>query len=225
MTLLESMRKMTVRVGRRGRKGLMAMAVVALFVLNLSSALAAGGDSAWIGDRVWKDEDGLGNQNEDIFSGEPEPGLNGVGVYLYDFEPSTCGEDGFLEMTTTEPGASQDPDDWPDGIYNFDMGSRGTDDYWVCVDESTLPTGQWTLTTGSNPQQVAYTGDDDFSVDFGYDVLASPAGPGPGGDAEPTAVTLASFMASPASEGVSPWPWLPILATLTASGALWIRRR
>ncbi len=213
---------MTAWLGQKGRKSLMAMAVVALFVLNLNGALAAGDDSIWLGDRVWKDEDGLGNQNEDIFSGEPEPGLDGVKVYLYDFEPSTCGEDGFLEMTTTGPGTSQDPDDWPDGIYNFDMSSRGTDDYWVCMDESTLPPTScgWYLTTESNPQKVTYAGDDNFSIDFGYEPLACPAGP------DPTAVTLSSFVASSASRGASlPWPGLAVLAMLAAGGAFWIRRQ
>ena len=114
-----------------------------------------------IGDRVWHDQDGYGDQNG------AEPGLNGVDVYLYNFDPGPDGGPGYLYKTTTISGTSQAPDGYDDGIYGFDMSALPTGDYWVWVDESTL-TGQWTLTTGSNPQKVTYTGGDDFSIDFGF---------------------------------------------------------
>jgi len=171
----------------------MALAIIALFIPNLSGAWA-GGDDAWqdptsattllslsasIGDRVWHDESGNGDQNENCIGSicVPEPGLNGVEVHLYRdngdgvFDRNT---DTFLGWTTTSSGSSQDPDGWLDGIYDFEIGPG---DYWVWVDENTLPTGDWTLTSGSNPQKVTYTGDNDFSIDFGYEPLASPAPP------------------------------------------------
>ncbi|MBM3150336.1 MAG: hypothetical protein FJZ88_10000, partial [Chloroflexi bacterium] len=58
MTLLEGMGKMAAWLGQRGRKGLMALIVAALFLLNLNVALAAG--SASIGGYVWYDDDGDG---------------------------------------------------------------------------------------------------------------------------------------------------------------------
>ncbi len=91
-----------------------------------------------IGDRVWHDQDGYGDQNG------AEPGLNGVDVYLYNFDPGPDGGPGYLYKTTTISGTSQAPDGYDDGIYGFDMSALPTGDYWVWVDESTL-TGQWTL--------------------------------------------------------------------------------
>jgi len=167
----------------------MAIAIAALFILNLSGAWAAGDDHAWqgsattlpsppvlIGDRVWHDENGQGDQNENCIGPLclPEPGLNGVQVYLYRdngdwvFDRHT---DTFLDWTTTTSGPSQDPDGWDDGIYDFEIGPGN---YWVWVDESTLPTGDWTLTASSNPRKVTYTGHDDFSIDFGYEPVAYP---------------------------------------------------
>ncbi len=177
-----------------------------------------------IGDRVWKDESGNGDQNADLFSGDPEPGFNDVDVYLYDYQPSTCGEDGYLEMTTTISGTSQTPAGFPDGIYGFDMSSRGTGEYWVCVDESTLPSAgegmHWARTTGihttgDNPQKVTYTGSDDFSIDFGYVA-----------EVDPTAVTLSSFTAKPSAGGsVSRlWPGLAGLTVLAAGSLFWTKR-
>ncbi len=173
-----------------------------------------------IGDRVWHDESGNGDQNANF--GVDEPGFNDVDVYLYDYQPTTCGEAGYLAMTTTISGTSQTPDGWPDGIYGFNMDSLGlgTGTYWVCVDEGTLPYQQygWDLTPGSsNPRMVSYTtGTDDFSIDFGYE----PSGP-------PTAVTLSSFTAKPSAGGpVSRlWPGLVGLTALAASSLFWTKRR
>jgi hypothetical protein len=179
-----------------------------------------------IGDRVWHDESGGGDQNNSIFPPyDPEPGFNDVDVYLYDYQPSTCGEDGYLAMTTTISGTSQTPDDWPNGIYGFDMTLHGTGDYWVCVDESTLPSAgegmHWKRTsgihtTGDNPQKVTYTGSDDFSIDFGYEK-----------EADPTAVTLSTFAAKPgAGSSVSPlWLGVAGLTGLVAGSLFWVKRR
>jgi hypothetical protein len=176
-----------------------------------------------IGDRVWHDEDGYGDQNENCVGSicVPEPGLNDVDIYLYDFAPGTCGAAGYLHRTSTISGTSQTPDGFPDGIYGFDMHSLGlgTGTYWVCVDESTLPpaTYGWDSTTGNNPQQVSYTaGTDDFSIDFGYE-------PGSG----PTVVAL-SFFAAKSSAGGSAsglWPGLVGLAVVAAGSLFWAKRR
>lgn len=179
VTLLAGGGEMMARLGPRGRMSLTAITVVALLFLNLNGALAAGGDLVLVGDRVWHDESGQGDQNENCVGPicVPEPGLNGVAVYLYKdngdwvFDRHT---DTFLDWTTTRVGASQDPDGWLDGIYEFEVGPGA---YWVWVDESTLPSGQWTLTTGNNPREVHYTGGDDFSADFGYEPLAFPVQP------------------------------------------------
>ncbi|MBM4467882.1 MAG: hypothetical protein FJ014_20425, partial [Chloroflexi bacterium] len=72
---MERMGKMTVQLGQKGRKSLMAIAVLALFTLSLNVALAAG--SASIGGYVWYDDDGDG-----VFD-QSEGGLEGVTVYLY----------------------------------------------------------------------------------------------------------------------------------------------
>jgi len=179
-----------------------------------------------LGDRVWHDESGNGDQNENF--GVPEPGFNGVAVYLYssdgdeNFEPG--GEDALLYSTTTISGTSQTPDGWPDGIYGFDMTDLGPGEYWVWVDESTLPSpGEgmvWARTTGihttgDNPQKVTYTGGDIFSFDFGYVA-----------ESTPTAVTLSSFAArSSAGGAVSPL-WLGMAGLMLASGSLfWKKRR
>jgi uncharacterized repeat protein (TIGR01451 family) len=124
-----------------------------------------------LGDRVWHDQDGYGDQNG------TEPGFNDVHVYLYkdngdgNFDRLT---ETFWYSTTTMSGTSRQPDGYPDGIYGFDMSVPGAGDYWVWVDESTLPTGQWTLTTASNPLKVEdYASGDIFTFDFGYVALGS----------------------------------------------------
>ena len=86
-------------------------------------------------------------------------------------------------MRTTGSGTSQTPEGYTDGIYIFDMADLGypPGDYWVCVDESTLPNPPdgmiWARTTGphttgDNPQKVTYEGNDIFSIDFGYTAVA-----------------------------------------------------
>ena len=42
-----------------------------------------------IGDRVWHDETGQGDQGINPFTSQPEPGFNDVHVYLYDYPPTT----------------------------------------------------------------------------------------------------------------------------------------
>ena len=171
--------------------------------------------AAEIGDRVWHDESGAGDQNANF--GVDEPGFDGVDVYLYGSQPTVCGETGYLESTTTQSGTSQTPDGFPDGIYGFVMGAYPTGTYWVCVDESTLPDPgpglTWASTTGGNTQQVTYTGVDDFSFDFGYVA-----------EAETTAVTLSAFSVSP---GVDLVKVLAVAAVpvLVMIGGFWAKRR
>ncbi len=168
-----------------------------------------------IGDRVWHDENDDGAQTGTF----DQKGLNGVDVYLYDFNPSSCGMSGYLYKTTTISGTSQTPAGFPNGIYGFDMSSSPTGDYWVCVDESTLPSPglnmQWARTT-ANPQQVTYTGGDNFSIDFGY--IA---------ESIPTAVTLSSFAARSSAGGSASGLWLGLagLTVLAAGSLLWAKRR
>jgi hypothetical protein len=196
---------------------------------TITTTLEAGeSDLSWdaglhlcaIGDRVWHDESGNGDQNEN--SGVPEPGFNDVHVYLYASEPITCGASGYLTHTITTSGTSQMPDGWPDGIYIFDMDSLGlgTGTYWVCVDESTLPSpgvGMVWIRTTDNPQQVNYTaGTDDFSFDFGYVA-----------EGGPTAVTLSSWAARPGEGGLASrlWSGLVGLAVVAAGSLFWAKRR
>jgi hypothetical protein len=178
-----------------------------------------------IGDRVWHDEDKSTDQYN-VLPDYKEPGFNGVDVYLYgSTPPATCGQTGYLAMTTTISGTSQDPPDFPDGIYLFDMETLGLGpgEYWVCVDESTLPPvpvgkDRWALTTVAkgNPQQVPYNGTDDFSFDFGYVA-----------EGGPTAVTLSSLAARPGGGGSASRLWLGLagLAVVVAGSLFWTKRR
>jgi uncharacterized repeat protein (TIGR01451 family) len=174
-----------------------------------------------IGDRVWNDEDGEGDQDANF--GVDEPGLNGVDVYLYKDNGNGSfnrSEETFVYVTTTISGTSQTPDGWPDGIYGFDMTTQPSGDYWVWVDESTLPSPgsglQWKLTTASNPLKVAgYVSGDIFSFDFGYVA-----------ETIPTAVTLSSFTARPSAGGFVSPRWLGMVGLVLASGSLfWKKRR
>ncbi len=110
---------------------------------------------ASIGDYVWLDANGNGLQDEPAGSG-----LNGVTVYLYlddgdgIFEP---GGDDVLVDTQVTSG---------DGGYLFDMLHAG--DYWVDIDETTLPPGL-VLTSGTDPLPVTVNyGDAYLEADFGY---------------------------------------------------------
>jgi hypothetical protein len=206
MTLLEGTGKMTAWLGQRGRKSLMAIAVMALFLFNLNVAWADG--PASIGDYVWDDQDGDGKQGSEF-----DVGINGVVVELY--------RDGVWQETFT---TQNHPDTGDPGWYLFE--NLGAGNYVVKVADSNFESGgtlyDYALTTDNHPLTVhlgegeAYGG-----ADFGYEALASPAGP-----ADPTAVVLSSFVASSTSfEASSHWPWLAVLATLAAGGTLWIRRQ
>ena len=196
VTVTEGMGKMTARLCQKERKSLMAIAVAVLFLLNLNVAWADG--SAFISGYVWYDDNGDG-----VF-GPGEGGLEGVTVSLY------RDNDGVLVGTQTSA---------QDGSYQFSDLSAG--DYIVQVPKTvTLGLAEYALTT-DNPLPISLEeGEDRSDVNFGYEGVASPAGPAP------TAVTLSSFMASSVSRGASfHWPWLAVLATLAAGGTLWIRRR
>jgi len=205
MTLLEGTGKMTAWLGQGGRKSLMAIAVIALFLFNLNVAWADG--SASIGDYVWDDQDGDGKQGSEF-----DVGINGVVVELY--------KDGVWQENFT---TQNNPDTGDPGWYLFE--NLGAGNYVVKVAASNFESGgtlhDYALTTDNHPLAVhlgegeAYSG-----ADFGYEALASPAG------SEPTAVTLSSFVASSASRSASfHWSGLAVLATLAAGGILWVRRR
>ena len=206
MTLLEGMEngKMTVWLGQRGRKCLTVIAVAALFLFNLSGALAAG--SASIGDYVWDDQNGDGKQGSEF-----DVGINGVVIELY--------KDGIWQENFT---TQNNPDTGDSGWYLFENLDAGN--YVVKVADSNFESGRalysYALTTDNNPLSVHLAEGEAYSgADFGYVAVAYPQ------ESDPTAVTLSSFMASSASRGGSHWPGLAVLATLVAGGTLWIRRR
>ncbi len=197
--------KITIWLGQKGPKCLVAIAVAALFLLNLNVAWADG--SASIGDYVWDDQNGDKEQTSEF-----DVGINGVVVELY--------KDGIWQESFT---TQNHPSSGEAGWYLFDSLDAG--DYVVKVADSNFESGgvlhDYTLTTDNHPLSVHLEQGETFSeADFGYVAVAYPAGP-----AEPTAVTLSSFMASSASRGASHWPWLTLLATLAAGGALWTKQR
>ncbi|MFZ1752489.1 MAG: SdrD B-like domain-containing protein [Caldilineaceae bacterium] len=101
-----------------------------------------------IGDYIWLDTDGQGDQDE------ANAGIPGVRVYLR--------QNGTIVRTTeTEPGTS--------GLYLFNNLAAGT--YQVDVDESTLPPNSQ-LTTGNEPlTKVLSSGENFLNADFGYNNL------------------------------------------------------
>lgn len=193
----------------------MAIAVIVLFLLNLNGALATDGGSAWhspasattlssslasIGGYVWYDDDGDG-----VFD-QGEGGLEGVTIYLY------SGDNGGLLGTQTSV---------QDGNYQFSNLSAGG--YVVQVaDIYTDGLAEYALTTDNTLSVHLEEGEVYSGANFGYEALASPA--------EPTAVTLSSFMASSdlagwASRALSfHWPWSAVLAALAVGGAFWIKQ-
>ncbi|MEM9598665.1 MAG: SdrD B-like domain-containing protein, partial [Acidobacteriota bacterium] len=128
----------------------------------LTDALAAIADSldcgATIGDRVWNDGDGDGDQDAG------EPGLPNVTVRLLD--------DNGVEVDSQVTGS--------DGEYLFEDVPAGT--YTVVVDDATLPTGitdpTFDFDGTATPNQATVTVADDevqLDVDFGYRLAAMPA--------------------------------------------------
>jgi len=196
---------MTARLGQRGRTGLMAIAIVALFLFNLSGALAA--SSASIGDYVWDDQDGNGKQGSEF-----DVGINGVVVELY--------KDGVWQESFT---TQNHPDTGDPGWYLFE--NLGAGHYVVKVADSNFESEgtlyEYALRTDNHPLAVSLgEGEACSEADFGYEAQASPTG-----SSDPTAVTLSSFVASSASRSASfHWSGLAILATLAAGGVLWVRR-
>jgi hypothetical protein len=214
MVLLEGVAKMTAWLGPRGRKSLIAIAIVALFLLNLNVGLAAG--SASIGDYVWDDQNGDGEQGSEF-----DMGINDVELELWlDNNGDGRVSDGDMPLGTTTTDS--------DGRYLFVGLDPG--DYIVKVADSNFASGgplyDYALTTDSDFLSVHLGEGETYNeADFGYEALASPA------PTEPTAVSLSSFMASSglagsASRGTSfHWPWLMVFVTLAAGGSLWIRRQ
>ena len=207
MAFLGDTRKMMTR--QRERKGFVMITIAALFLLSLNVALAA--SSASIGDYVWDDQNGDGEQGSEF-----DVGINGVVVELH--------KDGVWQESFT---TQNNPDTGDPGWYLFDNLDAG--DYVIKVADSNFEPGGtlygYALTTENNPLVVQLGEGDWYSeADFGYEALASPAGPG--GNDEPTAITLSSFAASSASGGASfHLLRLMVLAALAAYGALWMRRR
>jgi len=201
---------MTAWFGQRGRKSLMAIAIAALFLLNLNSVLAAG--SASIGDYVWDDQNGDGEQGS-----EYDVGISGVELELWLDNDG----DGQISAGDEKKGTSITDNDGRYLFTNLDPGN-----YIVKVADSNFEAGgplhDYVLTTDNHPLSVHLGEGEVYSgADFGYEAVAYPANP-----PEPTAVTLSSFVAS--SESRSPffdWSGLVTLATLVAGGVLWIRRR
>lgn len=108
-----------------------------------------------IGDFIWEDSDGGADQDAG------EPGISGVTVNLYQddgdgiFEPGV--DDLFLDSQIT---------DGVGGGYLFNNLAPG--DYWVDVDDSTIPEG-FIITTGNDPLLVQLDpGAADAGADFGY---------------------------------------------------------
>lgn len=108
-----------------------------------------------IGDFVWED------LNNDTFQDAGEPGIGGVTVYLYlddgdgTFEPG--GDDGSPINTQITDGS---------GWYLFEDLVAG--DYWVDIDDTTIPFG-YILTTANDPMLVNLApGGDELGADFGY---------------------------------------------------------
>jgi hypothetical protein len=156
------MGKMTVRLGQRGRKSLTAIAIVALLVLNLDGAWADG--SASIGDYVWDDQDGNGEQG-----GEFDVGINGVVIELY--------KNGVWQENST---TQNHPDTGDPGWYLFE--NLGAGSYVVKVADSNFESGRalydYALTTDNTPLSVHLKEGEAYSeADFGYVAVAHPTPP------------------------------------------------
>ncbi len=110
--------------------------------------------SGTIGDRVWDDVDGDGVQDGG------EPGISGVTVNLTEAGPDgTLGTADDLSFPPQVTGAT--------GLYTFPGLPGGT--YHVDVDESTLPLGLRTRTSGDSPTLVTLaTGGNHTTADFGF---------------------------------------------------------
>ena len=175
----------------------MTISIVALFLLNLNGALAAG--SASITGYVWYDDNG------NAVWDEAENGMAGVTVELYNvLDPADT-----YTQTTAE-----------DGSYQFTDLPAG--DYIVQAPETVmLGLEEYALTTDNSLPISLDAGENYGDANFGYEGVAFPAG-----SAEPTAITLSSFVASSATQSAFfHWPRLAVLATLAVSSIFWIRRQ
>ncbi|MEZ4884190.1 MAG: SdrD B-like domain-containing protein [Chitinophagales bacterium] len=103
-----------------------------------------------IGDYVWLDENGNGQQ------GGNEVGLGGVTLTLFN-------EDGAVVATTTSD---------ENGFYSFTNLAPGT--YTVSV--SILGPNGETITTASSMTTTLLSGESDLDLDFGYQTIAEPLG-------------------------------------------------
>ncbi len=126
-------------------------------VMDIDFGYARNPDTASIGDVLWLDSDRDGTQ------GASEPGLSGVTLELFDAGPDGViggGDDVLVGTTVTDA----------DGGYVFPDLAPGN--YFVDVDETTLPTGfaETTYPVGVDPSGVIplSEGEDFDDADFGY---------------------------------------------------------
>jgi uncharacterized repeat protein (TIGR01451 family) len=150
-----------------------------------------------IGDLIWHDADGDGNQEGG------EPGLADVTVFL------DMNDDGVLD--TGEPFVVTD------GGGNYDFTNLAAGDYIVDVDDTTLPPG-FILTTGFDSISLTLVDGEDFNAaDFGY---RSP-------DSEPTisSATNQNFLVGDPATAISTITVTddPFIATITAAKDIRIR--
>jgi hypothetical protein len=201
MTLLEGTRKITAQLGQRRRKSLMAIAVVALFVLNLNGIVAATALSSSlgsVGNYVWIDasSSGIGIQESS------EVGINDVELELWlddgdsVFELNEDMHDPDWTRTTANNAETGNP-----GWHLFDGLSAGT--YFVRIAPAEFDSGG-TLDkyTATAPNQ----GSDDI-VDSDGDNPTCPYSPTigsqtcPGGDSQYEDNLLATATLTEDAEG------------------------
>ncbi|MBN2054790.1 hypothetical protein JW905_07700, partial [bacterium] len=171
-----------------------------------------------IGDYIWNDLDGNGQQNEGI-----AVGLNGVTVRLYEDENGNGvidATDDVLNTVVTGDGVNP-----ANGYYLFTDVQPAT--YIVDVDESTLPPG-YQLTTATEPYPVLMLFGDNLNIDFGYWLVASPTPvyshtPTNTPTRTPTAITPMPTATQPPATGTPVPPTatpLPTATCLTSIGDL-----
>jgi TQXA domain-containing protein len=183
-----------------------------------------------IGDYVWWDEDGEGDQNE-----SPNRGINGVELELYlDDGDGVLGLEDTRVMTTT---TQTNPGTGNPGYYKFDGLASGN--YFVKLADSNFQSGgalyEFRALTIRNASGVPDTLDSDFYTDTHTTALVTldaceedlTIDAGVEYTGPPTVVTLSSFAAKASTGGLASLLWLGLvgLTVLAAGGSLWIRRQ
>ena len=203
--------------------------------LTIDAGLVAVGPAGngSIGDLVWNDQDGQGDQGNILFPWLVEPGINGVVLDLYD--DVICNGvinagDSLLDTATTANDATGNP-----GYYLFQNLDPGC--YIVKLADSNFQSGgalflyqkiadqdkagvpddkDSDFDPTSKTAAVAFPGGQDLTIDAGVESTAPP-----------TAVTLSSFAANSSAGGSASPLWLGLagLAMLAVSSLLWVKRR